>query len=88
MGACATKPKVDSGKAPAPVPEKNVEEKDVFVDTVASVEAEKTFEENQRDKGKEVVDDDKVDDQSVKRRSLSRLFKEVLRYNRLFVSST
>lgn len=66
----------------------NAEEKDVFVDTVASVEAEKTFEENQRDKGKEVVDDDKVDDQSVKRRSLSRLFKEVLRYNRLFVSST
>ncbi|XP_023007403.1 neurofilament heavy polypeptide-like isoform X1 [Cucurbita maxima] len=83
MGACATKPKVDSGKVPAPVPEKNVEEKDVFVDTVAPVEAEKIFEENQSDKGKEVVDDDKVDDQSVKRRSLSHLFKEKEGVNQL-----
>lgn len=91
MGACATKPKVDGGKAPepepAPAPEKKVEEKDV--DAVVAVEPEKkvevsveevAVEGNQSDKGKEVVvDDDKVDDQSVKRRSLSHLFKEVFR---------
>lgn len=84
MGACATKPKADGALAPAPEPEK----KDVDA-VVDAVEPEKTVEVpavevsgegDQGDKGKEVVDvdDDKVDDQSVKRRSLSNLFKEVL----------
>ncbi|XP_022927974.1 brain acid soluble protein 1 homolog isoform X2 [Cucurbita moschata] len=82
MGACATKPKVDAGKAPAPEPEN----KDV--DAVVAVQPEKNVEVpvvevagegNQSDKGKEVVvddDDNKADDQRVKTRSLSNLFKE------------
>ena len=91
MGACATKPKVDAGKAPAPEPEN----KDV--DAVVAVQPEKNLEVpvvevagegNQSDKGKEVVvddDDNKADDQRVKTRSLSNLFKEVFRNHRLIL---
>lgn len=87
MGACATKPKADGALAPAPEPEKK--DVDAAVAVLDAVDPQKTVEVkavevsgegDQSDKGKEVVDvdDDKVDDQSVKRRSLSNLFKEVL----------
>lgn len=90
MGACATKPKADGSLAPAPEPEKRDVDAPVAVEPENKVDVpaveEVAGEGNQSDRGKEVVDvdDDKVDDQSVKRRSLSNLFKEVLLNHRLF----
>lgn len=92
MGGCATKPKVlKEASAPEPVkeekagaveePVKNEKEAAVVVVSVNEEEAEKTDkkeEEGDDHKVKEIVDDDRVDDQDIKRRSLSHLFKEVI----------
>lgn len=83
MGGCATKPKVLKD-APAPEPTKEdkpsaAPEPPVVV-VVGVTEGEKidakAVEEGDN-KAKEIVDDDKLDDQDSKRRSLSILFKEV-----------
>lgn len=75
MGACASKPKVKGGKEPAtePAPAPATEKKDVDVVVV------------EFDKKVEVPAEEVVDDQSVKRRSLSHLFKEVF-HNPLLLS--
>jgi hypothetical protein len=83
MGGCATKPKVlKDAPAPEPTKEDNpsaAPEPPVVV-VVGVTEGEKidakAVEEGD-DKVKEIVDDDKLDDQDSKRRSLSILFKEV-----------
>lgn len=83
MGACATKPKVlkeEPGKAPEPVKEEEVAAGAVPEEVVAVVEEEKKVVKREIGVGdmvKEIVDDDKVDDQGSKRRSLSHLFKQV-----------
>lgn len=90
MGGCATKPKVlkeDAAAAPepavdekacaAPEPAENEKESTVVVVSVSEV-AEIIKREEEEDKVKEIVGDDKVDDQESKRRSLSHLFKEVM----------
>ncbi|KAE7998316.1 hypothetical protein FH972_002874 [Carpinus fangiana] len=82
MGGCATKPKVLKD-APAPEPTKEdkpsaAPEPPVVV-VVGVTEGEKIDAkavEESDDKVKEIVDDDKLDDQDSKRRSLSILFKE------------
>lgn len=83
MGGCATKPKVLKD-APAPEPTKEdkpsaAPEPPVVV-VVGVTEGEKIDAKavEEGDKVKEIVDDDKLDDQDSKRRSLSILFKEVI----------
>ncbi|XP_041006594.1 uncharacterized protein LOC121251408 [Juglans microcarpa x Juglans regia] len=90
MGGCATKPKVLK-EAQAPGPEKEEKagaadvlaktEKDqpphVFVFSVTEADnTDKKKELDGHDKIREIVDDDRVDEQERKRRSLSHLFKE------------
>jgi hypothetical protein len=91
MGGCATKPKVLK-EAPAPEPAKDdkpsaAPEPPVVVETpvvvvVGVTEGDEKIDAKEKevegDKVKEIVDDDKVDDQDSKRRSLSILFKEVI----------
>lgn len=89
MGACATKPKVlkDDAQAPVTAPDPAVEEavavhqinrEERSVPVVQEVKDKKVVENEGGDKViKEIVDDDKADDQSTKRRSLSHLFQEV-----------
>ncbi|KAF5457971.1 hypothetical protein F2P56_022040 [Juglans regia] len=90
MGGCATKPKVlKEAQAPGPEKEEKAGAADVLAKTekdqpphvvVFSVtKAENTDKKKEldgRDKIREIVDDDRVDEQERKRRSLSHLFKE------------
>lgn len=91
MGGCATKlkgVKADAGDLPAPEPAPPAKEEAGVVsetkkEVVEVVEEEKKVvvqegevKEREGDKDREIHDDDKVDDQGSKRRSLSLLFKE------------
>lgn len=75
MGACASKPKVKGANEAAPALAPVKEDRTIAVTEkkleVPAVEVAGEV--------KEVADGDKVDDQSVKRRSLSHLFNEVFR---------
>ncbi|MFQ6663371.1 hypothetical protein Gotur_030923 [Gossypium turneri] len=79
MGGCATKPKVlkgDEPEIPAPAPSKEAvpEPKEAALAVLA--DGEKKVEPDEVAKDKDVIDDDAIDDQSNKRRSLSNLFQE------------
>ncbi|KAJ9177727.1 hypothetical protein P3X46_012916 [Hevea brasiliensis] len=86
MGACATKPKVlkDDAQAPVPSPETAAEEvvpqvnkkEKQSVPVIDEVKDKKVVESEGDDRIKEIVDDDKAEDHSTKRRSLSHFFKE------------
>ncbi|XP_022774871.1 FK506-binding protein 4 [Durio zibethinus] len=86
MGGCATKPKAlkdDEGEVPVPDPEPTKEPVPAVPEAKeaadVATEGEKKAEAdvvNEIVKAKEVVNDDKVDDQANKRQSLSNLFKE------------
>lgn len=95
MGGCATKlkgVKADAGDLPAPEPAPPAKEEAGVVsetkkEVVEVVEEEKKVvvqegevKEREGDKDREIHDDDKVDDQGSKRRSLSLLFKEVKKF--------
>lgn len=86
MGGCATKPKVlkgDEPEIPAPAPSKEAvpEPKEaalaVAVAVAVAADGEKKVEADEVAEEKYVIDDDAIDDQSNKRRSLSNLFQEV-----------
>lgn len=77
MGGCASKPKglkAEIGEAPAPAPAPAKEELGSFSE-IKEVEEEASVDASDG-KDKEIVEDDKFDDQANKRRSLSLLFKE------------
>ncbi|XVE86603.1 hypothetical protein DITRI_Ditri18aG0047100 [Diplodiscus trichospermus] len=88
MGGCATKPKVlkgDEGEVPVPPPEPTKEPVPMVPEAkeAANIAAEgqdkveaDVFKAKDVDEAKEVGNDDKVDDQTNKRQSLSNLFKE------------
>uniref|UniRef100_A0A5B6Z7Y8 Uncharacterized protein n=1 Tax=Davidia involucrata TaxID=16924 RepID=A0A5B6Z7Y8_DAVIN len=76
MGGCATKPKelkAEAADTPAPAPAPAVKEE---VGTVSEATKEVVVEGEVVDKDKEIVQDDAVDEQGSRRRSLSHLFKE------------
>lgn len=78
MGGCASKPKglkAETGEAPAPAPAPAKEELSSF-SKIKDLEEEASVDASDG-KDKEIIEDDKVDDQANKRRSLSLLFKEV-----------
>lgn len=80
MGGCATKPKVlkgDEPEIPAPAPSKEAVPEPKEAALAVAADGEKKVEADEVAKDKDVIDDDAIDDQSNKRRSLSNLFQEV-----------
>lgn len=88
MGGCATKPKVlKEASAPEPAKEEKLgdavkplkPQEDLTVKATEKIDIAKEVEDQggEGDKSKEIVDDDKVDEQGNRRRSLSLLFKQV-----------
>ena len=90
MGGCATKPKVlKEASAPEAAKEEKLgdaveplkPQEDLTVKATEKIDIAKEVEdqggEGEGDKSKEIVDDDKVDEQGNRRRSLSLLFKQV-----------
>ncbi|KAF3964656.1 hypothetical protein ACB098_02G116300 [Castanea mollissima] len=89
MGGCATKPKVlKEASAPEPAKEEKLgdaveplkPQKDLTVKATEKIDIANEVGdqggEGEGDKSKEIIDDDKVDEQGNKRRSLSLLFKQ------------
>lgn len=87
MGGCATKPKVlKEASAPEPAKEEKLgdavkplkPQEDLTVKATEKIDIAKEVEDQggEGDKSKEIVDDDKVDEQGNRRRSLSLLFKQ------------
>ncbi|KAG8497244.1 hypothetical protein CXB51_008485 [Gossypium anomalum] len=79
MGGCATKPKVlkgDEPEIPAPAPSKEAVPEPKEAALAVAADGEKKVEADEVAKDKDVIDDDAIDDQSNKRRSLSNLFQE------------
>ena len=90
MGGCATKPKVlKEASAPEAAKEEKLgdaveslkPQEDLTVKATEKIDIAKEVEdqggEGEGDKSKEIVDDEKVDEQGNRRRSLSLLFKQV-----------